>query len=212
MIPDGDPPWMRRASVSDTIGDNTVERAGFSVATQTGSVNVLRAADLRGIEINPSAVIKDPEIQQIKANLTSELASEIRMFERGLEDVDANQRASAEQLVLTHEIAAAYIETGAGENDADDLHRRLRDELIPNRPNGLLVRMRPALIAHRTPMLSKCSFQGIQGDEINVHIPPSQLKAAEMKIDNIIREMRRQGAKMSRDEVASRLRRRVAKF
>ena len=212
MLPDGDLSWMRRVSASDTMGDNTVERAGFSVGTQTGPINVLRAADLRGIEIDPSTVIEDPEIQQINAELTSELTSEICMFEKGLGDVDANQRASAEQLVLSHEIAAAYIETGVGENDADDLHRRLRDELIPNRPNGLLVRMRPARIAHRTPMLSKCSFQGIQGDEINVPIPPSQLKAAEMKIDNVIREMRRQGAKMSRDEVASRLRRRVAKF
>lgn len=194
------------------MGDNTIERAGFSVATQSGPLDVLRAADLHGIEIDPKAKVGEPEIQRVEAELASSLASEIRVFGKGLEDVDANRRASAEQLVLSHEIAAAYIETGTGANDADDLHRRLRDELIPNRPHGLLVRMRPALLAHRTPMLSETSFQGIQGDEVNVHVSPPQLKAAEVKIDNVIREMRRQGAEMYRDEAVSRLRRRVSRY
>ena len=140
------------------------------------------------------------------------MAEEIRAVEKGVDDVAANSRASAEQLVLSHEIAAAYMETATGANDADDLHRRLRDELIPNRPQGLLVRMRPARLAHRTPMLSETSFRGIPGEEANVHISPPQLKAAENKIDGVIREMRRQGEEMYREEAATRLRRKVAKL
>jgi hypothetical protein len=115
-------------------------------------------------------------------------------------------------MVLSHEIAAAYIETGTGANDADDLHRRLRDELIPNRPHGLMVRMRPARLAHRTPMLSETSFQGVQGEEVNVHISAPQLKAAEVKIDGVIKEMRRQCEEMFREEAVNRLRRKVGRL
>jgi hypothetical protein len=140
------------------------------------------------------------------------VAGSILSGNQHIDDVNANRRASAEQLVLSHEIAAAYLETASGANDADDLHRRLRDKLIPNRPHGLLVRMQPARLAHRTPMLSETSFRGIPGDEANVHISPPQLKAAEIKIDGVIREMRRQGEEMFREEAAARLRRKVARL
>ncbi len=212
LLPDLDAPWMRRVSVSGLMGDNTVERIGFSVATQSGPIDVLCAAELRGIEIDPDAMIGEPEIQHVEAKLSSTLASEIRAFVKGVEDIDANRRASAEQMVLSHEIAAAYTERGTGPNDADDLHRRLRDELIPNRPNGLMVRTQPARLAHRTPMLSETSFQGVQGEEVNLHISAPQLKAAEIKIDGVIKEMRRQGEKMFREEVVIRLRRKVSRY
>lgn len=212
IIPDEDAPWMRRVSVYGSMGDNTVERVGFSVATQSGPVGILRAADIRGIEIDTAAMIGEPDTRTVEAELASSLASEIRAIGKGIDDVDANRRASAEQMVLSHEIAAAYIETGTGANDADDLHRRLRDELIPNRPHGLMVRMRPARLAHRIPMLSETSFQGVQGEEVNVHISTPQLKAAEVKIDGVIKEMRRQGEEMFREEAVARLRRKVSRL
>ena len=146
------------------------------------------------------------DTQMVKAELAAALEAETSAINEGDEDVRANNRASAEQMVLSHEIAAAYIETGTGANDADDLHRRLRDDLIPNRPHGLMVRMRPARLAHRMPMLSDLSFQGVQGDEVNVHIPVPQLKAAEVKICEVIKAMRRQGEEMFREEAVTRLR------
>lgn len=212
MLPYSDAAWMRRVSVSGAMGDNTVERVGFSVAARSGPVKVMCGADLRGIEIDPDANIGEPAAQKVEAGLASALASEIRAIDKGGGDIDANARASAEQLVLSHEIAAAFMETGTGANDADDLHRRLRDELIPNRPHGLLVRMRPARLAHRTPMLSETSFQGVQGEEVNVHISPPQLKAAEIKIDAVVKEMRRQGEEMFREEAVTRLRRKVSRY
>jgi len=61
-------------------------------------------------------------------------------------------------------------------------------------------------------MLSETSFRGIPGDEANVHISPPQLKAAEVKMDVVIKEMRRQGEEMYREEAVNRLRRAVAKL
>lgn len=212
LLPDVDPPWVRRVSVSGPMGDNTVERIGFSVANQSGPIGVLRADDLGRLEIDTAASIRESDTQSVEAELASALASEFRAIDKGVADVDANRRASAEQMVLSHEIAASFIETGTGANDADDLHRRLRDELIPNRPHGLIVRMRPARLAHRTPMLSETSFQGVQGEEVNVHISAPQLKAAEVKIDGTIKEMRRQGEEMFREEAVNRLRRKVSRL
>nr|WP_256481224.1 helicase-related protein [Paracoccus sp. 08] len=212
LIPDLDASWMRRVSVTGLIGDNRVERVGFSVATQTGPVSVVRVSDLRGIKIDSDAAIGDADGHRVEAKLAPALTAEIHAVAKGVEDVDANKRASAEQLVLSHEIAAAYMETASGANDADDLHRRLRDELIPNKPHGLLVRMRPARLAHRTPMLSETSFRGILGEEANVHISLPQLKGAEIKIDAVIREMRRQGEEMYREEAVTRLRRKISRY
>ena len=212
QLPDLEAPWMGRVTVYGVVGDNRVERVGFCVATRTGPVPVMRASDLIGIEINPDAPVGEAGTGRVEASLASSLAGEIRAVEKGADDVEANRRASAEQLVLSHEIASAYMETATGANDADDLHRRLRDELIPNKPHGLLVRMRPARLAHRTPMLSETSFRGLPGEEANVHISPPQLKAAEVKIDGVIKEMRRQGEEMYREEAVSRLRRKVSRL
>lgn len=46
-------------------------------------------------------------------------------------------------------------------------------------------------------MLSETSFRGLHGEEENVHISPPQLKAAEIKIEAVIKEMRRQGEEMT---------------
>ena len=212
QLPELETPWMGRVTVSGAIGDNGVERVGFCAATRTGPVTVMRAADLLDIEVDPDARIVEADMGRVEASLASSLAGEIRAVEKGADDVEANRRASAEQLVLSHEIASAYMETATGANDADDLHRRLRDELIPNKPHGLLVRMRPARLAHRTPMLSETSFRGLPGEEANVHISPPQLKAAEVKIDGVIKEMRRQGEEMYREEAVTRLRRKVSRY
>jgi hypothetical protein len=212
LLPDLAPPWMERIGVSGSIGENTFGRVGFMVATRNGSIAVMRASDLSNIEIDPVAKIRETDLRQVEAKLATALSDEICAVEKGVEDIAANRRASQEQLVLSYEIGAAYMETGTGANDADDLHRRLRDELLPNRPHGLMVRMQPARLAHRTPLLSETSFQGFLGEEANIHISPPQLKAAEIKIDGVIKEMRRQGENMHREEAVARLRRKISRY
>lgn len=92
---------MERVTVYGAIGDNRVERVGFCAATRTGPVIVMRAVDILDLEIDPDGRVGEADARRVEAGLASALAGEIRAVEQGADDVEANRRASAEQLVLS---------------------------------------------------------------------------------------------------------------
>ncbi|MDV7143514.1 helicase-related protein [Tropicimonas sp. TH_r6] len=208
-IPEHAPSWMKRLCVSDAIDDKALERVAFVIASSESSREIFRVSDINGVEPDLSQTVSEGKVDEVRSKLNDSLLAEIAAYQEASRDQVANQRASIQQKTLSYEVGASFIESATGPHDADDLHRRLRDELLPNRPEGMMVRIPSRNLELMAPMLLETPAPGISGSDTNVHVSPPQWNAAEPKIDKVIRDMRRQGEEMFRDVTALRLRRKA---
>lgn len=115
--------------------------------------------ELRSLDIDENRELSKENIEDAERQLASLAKKDLAALQAASEIEEANLMASRNQLAFSFEIAASYMKTGRGANDADDLHRYFRDELVQNKPEGMIVQFDHSRISQISPSL----MPGISG-------------------------------------------------
>lgn len=198
--------WCEKISTSISFGERTLTKTGFLVAIAGGQEKLITSCgELKSLDVDESRQLSKEDIEGAARQLARLAEKETRPLQVAFETEEANLMASRNQLAFSYEIAASYMKTGRGANDADDLHRYFRDDLVQNKREGMIVQFDHSRISQISPSLMP-GISGLGTRDTNVPIPQPQLASAEPKMANIIKVMRRAGEEMYREEAARRLR------
>lgn len=198
-----DEPWVRRveASVEEPF---LVKRVAYLVCTTEGVREISSLRDLDGLALDVEGEVSLNRSEATRTRLQAEVSRIARARQAAQTVIELNTRAGQDQRRLSCEIAASYLERRR-EPSPEDAHRILRDELIPQRRDGMKVIVSRSRLAAISPLLEDTAGRDVGAQDVDLTISPPQLRAAEQKLERAIAAGRERGV-ASKDWVRDHLR------